>query len=221
MYSLQNIQFGVDWPVERPTDGSLFVRTDLPGCSVFQYDADDDVYVQIEAVYIINSEEQCAGESFKLFNSFPQLTIHSGPYFGYKGLTSDTRYRYRLYTDWDTPLYTNGYIDQIPYAPTYKVDGHRICEIVYNSELQKFQEVVVESSKSYNSGYNQGAVGDVIQTFESGNVLVTSPSSGTGLSDCFVSVSGHEKYVLFNDLSDFGLSQLTAEQITIASGGTK
>jgi hypothetical protein len=52
MQPLQDIQYGIQFPTIKQKHGSLFVRTDLPGNRVYQYDAFNDTYVQIEAIQI-------------------------------------------------------------------------------------------------------------------------------------------------------------------------
>lgn len=216
---LQDMQYGTQFPQEKQTHNSLFVRTDLPGNRVYQYDAYNDVYVQIEGIVInVDFGITCTNVNFTTYNSI-QINVRAGnPMFGFKGLTSDTLYRYRLISDWDTSLYTDGYIDPVPYAPTYPVDGHYVSEIQYDAENDRYIEVVIESSKTQNSRFAYG-VGDIIGTYNT--PLIETSSSGQGLSDNFVKQSGHQSAILFNNLSDFGASMLTPEQVSLASGGTK
>ena len=45
----QDIRRGDRFPYDEPQeDGSLFIRTDMPGLPVFQYDASNGCYFQVE-----------------------------------------------------------------------------------------------------------------------------------------------------------------------------
>lgn len=52
MKPLQDIRRGTSFPSgdDRQTDGSLFIRTDMDGCRVFQYDAKNETYFQVDGI---------------------------------------------------------------------------------------------------------------------------------------------------------------------------
>lgn len=60
---VQDIRRGDSFPTgdDAQTDGSLFVRTDLPGLPVFQYDAPAGCYVQIESLGIRTVDADASG----------------------------------------------------------------------------------------------------------------------------------------------------------------
>ena len=134
---------------------------------------------------------------------------------GYKGFRSNKIYRYKITTDWDRSLYSNGYIDNLPYAPSYKVDGHYITEIIYDeTEIgsNKFKEIVVESSKELNPE-NGFAVGDIINQYDRG-IITNTQSTNYNYSDCFKKTHEHEEIILTNDLyPSYGISNLTEDEI--------
>lgn len=190
------------------SDDSYWKFDNLLNQNTYQISTFKDGYVQSDRS-TITVQFSKPGEDLTNMNLYLRT-------YGFKGIESNKLYRYRIITDWDRSLYTSGHIDILPYAPTYKVDGHYITEIQYVDGV--FKEVVVESSKTDNPGFSL-KIGDVINTY---TTPIITTRGGDLQSDCYAYWSGHESVILTNKLGpDYGMSTLTSEQITNASRGTR
>ena len=150
-----------------------------------------------------------------IINKLIDTTSSYEPTYGFLGFNGEHIYKYRIITDWDSPLYTNGYMDPLPYAPkSHKVDGHWITAIFYDEDHNCYNEVVVESSITDNPGFTYH-IGQITGTYSIPIINLTS-FGGQGFGDNFRKVAGHEAHILTNELApNYGLYSLSQEDLQI------
>lgn len=199
--------------------GIFKTSTDYEFQKSFIYDEKHDIWL-IDSVPLKTNKLKSLNMNFAYLNdkngySWINWNLKRMPICGYKGFKSDKLYRYKITTDWDRPLYSNGYYDPIPYSPNYKVDGHYITEIIYDEDRDIFKEIIVESSKSDNPTYSDSLkVGTVINEYQTG-VFVHNETYWD--SDCYRKVEAHEDIILTNELGpNYGIDNLRDIDIEMA-----